>query len=180
MSLVLQTVICRCMMSMVPFISTVLVISVNVVLSCCISLKFTPLLHCLLTVAPLHLQASTLLQASEFLRAVQPPESVPPLLTVSADFRSLVSAVHPPPSQLPPIQVGMGRGAAAAACWRPLAVNVMRLSTLPVDPYTGSANKNTCSDQCQHTEQGHGTRTGRRRALHWWTTGRGGTRCLAA
>ena len=55
--------------------------------------------------------------------------------------------------------------------WRPLAVNVMRL-TLSL----GVQTKNTCSHQWPSTEQGHGTRTRRRRTLHWWTTGRGGTR----
>ena len=44
----------------------------------------------------------------------------------------------------------------------------------------GVQTENTCRNQWHHTEQGHDTRTGRRRALHCWTTGRGGTRCPAS
>ena len=99
---------------------------------------------------------------------------------------SLVSAVHPPPPQLPPIHFGRGRGAARASCWRPLAVNVMRLSALLLQLLHWECNKKRSHalahvhDQSQRTGHRHGTRSRRRRTLHWWTTGRSGTRYLAA
>ena len=99
-----------------------------------------------------------------------------------ADLRVLVSSssVDPPPSPAT-TESGRGRGRrsdrssvlAASRCDQSGAV-----APSCYQPFTlGVQTENTLSDQWQRTGQGHGTWTGRRRTLHWWTTGRGGTRC---